>query len=151
RNWSQPTAVVITRAALASAAVGGCALSRNTEGGALPIYPAYLQTFFAQQVDPAELNPGLYVTVTFTYINTSDASNIYLEVDSDTYYVVHLITAIPGNSSGIATVQLCGTQHEFVNNNEPPRYFVSFNYTSNSVTITDVIICFNQPDTGGCP
>jgi len=82
---------------------------------------------------------------------TSDASSIYLEVDSDTQWV-DTNTAIPGNSSGIATVQLCVNQSPFVSHNESPYYFLSVNNdSSNSVTITDVIICFNQPDTGGCP
>jgi hypothetical protein len=153
RNWNQPTAVVLTRpgrANLASAAVGGCALSRNTEGGPVPASYPYLINPFAP-VDSAELNPDLYVTVTFTYTNTSDASSIYLEVDSDTQWV-DTNTAIPGNSSGIATVQLCVNQSPFVSHNESPYYFLSVNNdSSNSVTITDVIICFNQPDTGGCP
>ncbi|MGO8879291.1 MAG: hypothetical protein ACLQMS_07235 [Desulfomonilaceae bacterium] len=154
RDWNQQYAP--GRAALASAAVGGCALSRNTEGGAVPASGNLLQNFFAP-VDPAELNPNLYVTVTFSYTNTSDASSIYLDVASvdGGPYVLTDYVAIPGNSSGIITVQLCRTQHEFVSLNGqpwPPYVFESYNdYPSNSVTITDVIICFNQPDTGGCP
>jgi hypothetical protein len=143
RDWNQQYAP--GRAALASAAVGGYGSICRF----IAIKPA-LQGFvdFDTVVPYADLDPGSYVTVSFT-VNWSGGRNtigIFPGVESGFFNNVNTTMNVTKNSSW-SGIQLCGQQSDF-GGLDPYRFSVGVAGAENPV-LTDITVCFNQ--SGSCP
>lgn len=145
RDWNQQYAP--GRAAVASASASG-ALCRQTVGGT----PSnFLTNFFDQVVPWSQLDGDLYVTVKFTYSRlTAGELHVNVAVVGSYDDVRRTNILVPEQSSGTLTLQLCPRQWPAFNRLEEDATRVVFWATegSNLITITDVTVCFNQPDDG---
>ncbi|MFA6221521.1 MAG: hypothetical protein WC647_04340 [Desulfomonilaceae bacterium] len=151
RDWNQQYAP--GRAALASAAVsGGCALSRTAAGGD----NNFFSPFNEGVVPYSQLTPGAYVTVTFTYTTNYTPPpdrdlSVYVQGDNLSIYVQK---DTPNLSVGTHTVtlQLCGSQDVFITNHANPyRVLFEGHRLAGDFTISNIVVCFNQPQTEVCP
>ena len=148
RDWNQQYAP--GRAALARAAAGGCALSRTADGGDDPL----LKEFNEGPVPYSELIAGAYVTVTFTYKtnfpeNLPKALSVYVRGNPPSGEVAKIVVIINELGTHTVTWQLCGPQDEFINNlSNPYRIVFHSNVWAGDFTISNITVCFNQPDDG---
>ena len=140
RDWNQQYAP--GRAALASAAVSG-SLCRTV---AAPIDSVQPNSFEAVSVD--NLTDNLWVTVTFTYINTGSPSLGNITVAGDKNQGVNTKGFFTYENDGLLhpnqTLKLCGGQQSDLKIKDQRVVNIIIFATSNDVDITGVSVCFNQ-------
>lgn len=134
RDWDQ--AYAPGRAALASAAVGGCSLGRD-----LPTIVLNDLNQFAA-VDHNLLTGDLFITVKFTYANASGGEFVVFVGNGLTLVFSSAHTLTGGDT---VTWVLCRSdQQVFYTNNANPTGVI-FSGPNDGTTFTDVRVCFNQP------
>lgn len=146
RDWEQ--SYVPGMAAITSASLSG-GLCRTVEDASW-----YVSTQPAPftSVPWSQLDPNLFVHVTLTYINTYSTTHLPVKVSVGSYYSGSVQSpdfSASDQEPHTVTLQLCGSQRIFKDNNLSPfSFWVS---GSGYVSLLNVTICFNQPDDGSCP